>query len=204
MSHYFDASPASERREQHTVTIQGRDYAVTTAGGVFSTARLDPGTAVLLGHVPPPPAEGVLADVGCGWGPITLALASASPSARVVAADVNELARELTAANCRAAGLSNVETLGQEAPTLLRERGVQLAGLWSNPPIRIGKAALHALLLDWLPLLAPEAMAHLVVGKNLGADSLQRWLTEQGFATERIASSKGFRVLEVCARKPAR
>lgn len=200
MSHYFDAAPVSERREQRTVSIRGRDFAVTTAGGVFSTARLDPGTAVLLDHVPPPPSTGVLADVGCGWGPITLALASAAPGASVVAADVNALARELTAANCAAAGLGNVETLGQDAPAVLRGRGVQLAGLWSNPPIRIGKAALHELLLDWLVLLAPDAKAHLVVGKNLGADSLQRWLTEQGFATERIASSKGFRVLEVAAR----
>ncbi|MDO4791259.1 MAG: methyltransferase [Buchananella hordeovulneris] len=200
MSHYFDATPTSELREQKIVTIQGRDFAVTTAGGVFSTARLDPGTAVLLSHVPPPPRSGVLADVGCGWGPITLALAAASPQASVVAADVNSVARSLTTDNCAAAGLTNVEVLGQDAPAVLAERGVKLAGLWSNPPIRIGKPALHELLLAWLPLLDTAAKAHLVVGKNLGADSLQRWLIEQGFPTERIASAKGFRILEVSAR----
>jgi 16S rRNA G1207 methylase RsmC len=69
--------------------------------------------------------------------------------------------------------------------------------IWSNPPIRVGKAALHDLLLAWLPRLAPGGRAVLVVGKNLGADSLQRWLGEQGYPTERLASAKGFRVLQV-------
>ena len=68
--------------------------------------------------------------------------------------------------------------------------------IWSNPPIRIGKEALHELLLTWLPRLAPGGRAVMVVGKNLGADSLQRWLGEQGYPTERLASAKGFRVLE--------
>jgi 16S rRNA G1207 methylase RsmC len=68
--------------------------------------------------------------------------------------------------------------------------------IWSNPPIRIGKPALHELLLRWLPRLSPDGRAVLVVGKNLGADSLQRWLGDQGYPTARLASAKGFRVLE--------
>ena len=63
--------------------------------------------------------------------------------------------------------------------------------IWSNPPIRIGKDALHDLLLTWLPRLAPDGRAVLVVGKNLGADSLQRWLGEQGWPTERLAEREG-------------
>jgi 16S rRNA G1207 methylase RsmC len=66
----------------------------------------------------------------------------------------------------------------------------------SNPPIRIGKEALHDLLLTWLPRLVPDGRARLVVGKNLGADSLAAWLTSQGFPTAKVASAKGFRVLE--------
>ncbi|MEO5664616.1 MAG: MFS transporter, partial [Nocardioides sp.] len=64
------------------------------------------------------------------------------------------------------------------------------------PPIRIGKAALHELLLQWLPRLRPDGRAVMVVGKFLGADSLQRWLGDQGWPTTRLASVKGFRVLE--------
>ena len=69
--------------------------------------------------------------------------------------------------------------------------------IWSNPPIRIGKAALHDLLRSWLPRLRPGGAARLVVARNLGADSLQRWLIDQGYACERAASAKGFRVLVV-------
>ena len=47
----------------------------------------------------------------------------------------------------------------------------------------MGKQALHDLLLTWLPRLVPGGRAVLVVGKNLGADSLQRWLEEQGHPT---------------------
>src|SRR5918995_1376836 len=66
-----------------------------------------------------------------------------------------------------------------------------------TPPIRIGKAALHELLLTWLVRLTSDGVARLVVAKNLGADTLQSWLTEQGYAVSRAATSKGFRVLVV-------
>jgi 16S rRNA (guanine1207-N2)-methyltransferase len=74
---------------------------------------------------------------------------------------------------------------------------LRFAAIWSNPPIRIGKAALHDLLLAWLPRLSPGGLAHLVVQKHLGSDSLQRWLTGQGFPAERIASRSAYRVLRV-------
>ena len=197
--HYFTASPAAESAERgHRFTIRGHEVEVTTASGVFSADRLDKGTQVLLDHVPDPPATGRFLDLGCGWGPIALALALASPDAEVLAADVNERAIDLTARNASAAGLTGVRAaeagaLGDE----LRASCKRLDLIWSNPPVRIGKKALHALLEDWLPLLADDGEAWLVVGKNLGADSLATWLGSQGWAVERAASAKGFRVLRV-------
>ena len=197
--HYFTASPAAESAERgHRFTIRGHEVEVTTASGVFSADRLDKGTQVLLDHVPDPPATGRFLDLGCGWGPIALALALASPDAEVLAADVNERAVDLTARNASSAGLTGVRAaeagaLGAE----LRASSKRLDLIWSNPPVRIGKEALHALLTDWLPLLADDGEAWLVVGKNLGADSLAAWLGSQGWAVERAASAKGFRVLRV-------
>lgn len=197
--HYFTASPATPAQEQTlTLDIRGREHRVTTSSGVFSASRLDKGTQVLLDHVPTPSSEGTFLDLGCGWGPIALALADAAPEAQVLAVDVNERSLELTARNAAAAGHNHVRALeAQAALTELREQGPALDLIWSNPPVRIGKEALHELLLAWLPLLAPTGEAWLVVGKNLGADSLARWLTEQGYGVERAASSKGFRVLRV-------
>lgn len=195
--HYFSARPATPAEQRPLdVILRGRPVRVTSASGVFSGDRLDPGTRVLLDAVADPPSTGTLVDLGCGWGPVSIALAQASPQARVVAVDVNERARELTAANAAALGLDGVRVVAPEDAAPLVAGGID--ELWSNPPIRIGKVALHELLRLWLGRLALGGRAQLVVSKNLGADSLHRWIeTELGMPTERIASSKGFRVLTV-------
>lgn len=196
--HYFDTNPTGpHRRRMITVTLRGREREVATEGGVFSAGRLDLGTQVLLRSVGDPPPSGTLMDLGCGWGPIALAMATASPAARVLAADINPRALALTAANAEQAGLDNVQTWTPHG-LLAAEADLGIDELWSNPPIRVGKRALHELLATWLPRLRPSGQAHLVVQRNLGADSLHRWIeTELGLPTVRAASAKGFRVLTV-------
>lgn len=197
--HYFTSSPTAAARERtRSFLIRGREHAVTTASGVFCPDRLDRGTRVLLDHVPDPPATGVFLDLGCGWGPIALAMADASPRARVLATDVNERALDLTARNAAAAGHTGVRVLGASALRARLERdGTRLDLIWSNPPARIGKVALRTLLGSWLQLLAPDGEAWFVAAKNLGADSLTAWLAAEGYEAARAASSKGFRVLRV-------
>lgn len=196
-SHYFDAEPQAAAKERRlTVTLAGEKHEVVTSTGVFSGDRLDLGTSVLLREAPDPPAHGTLLDLGCGWGPIALTLGLLSPEADVLAVDINRRSLDLTARNAASLGLDRVRALTPEevAPEATFET------IWSNPPIRIGKQALHELLMAWLPRLAPGGAAYLVVGKNLGSDSLQTWLTGAlgpGFAVSRLASAKGFRVLEV-------
>jgi len=193
--HYFTAQPASaDERRVLRVHLAGRDLEVETAGGIFSPDHVDLGTRVLLDHASTPPASGDLLDLGCGWGPLALTLALESPAARVWAVDVNERALDLVRRNADRVGAGNVRAVRpDEVPD-----DVTFAAIWSNPPIRVGKAALHELLLRWLPRLADGGEAQLVVGKNLGADSLQRWIAEALPVTvERTASAKGFRVLRV-------
>ncbi|WP_432497066.1 class I SAM-dependent methyltransferase [Kineococcus auxinigenes] len=198
--HYFTARPATpdERRELE-VELAGRAVTVQTARGVFSAERVDPGTSVLLPLVPDEPgAGGDVLDLGCGWGPVALTLALRQPRRRVWAVDVNERALDLVRRNAERLGVPVRACLPDEVPA-----DVVFERVWSNPPIRVGKEALHELLLRWLPRLAPGGQAHLVVQKNLGADSLHRWLDERlpevlpGAATTRTATSKGFRVLTV-------
>ena len=174
--HYFTASPAGPAEErEHSFVIRGTRHTVTTASGVFSADRLDKGTQVLLDRVPDPPESGLLLDLGCGWGPIALALADAAPGATVLAADVNERAVDLAARNAAAAGHANIHAA--EATALaaeLKGSGAYVDLIWSNPPVRIGKAALHDMLLTWLGLLSDDGEAWLVVSRNLGADSLMK------------------------------
>ncbi len=196
MSHYFMTPDGPEKRREIAATIWGHDLSLTTANGVFSGSRLDPATKILLDEVQPPTTASRLLDLGCGYGPIATALALTCPEAVVDAVDVNERALALTA--------HNAATLGVDARVnaLLPDQvdpATRYDEIWSNPPIRIGKPALHELLLTWLPRLTPQGRAVMVVGKNLGADSLQRWLEEQGHPCDRITSHKGFRILEVHA-----
>ncbi|RFU37754.1 methyltransferase domain-containing protein [Actinomadura logoneensis] len=195
--HYFASKPGTPSRPRSVdLVLPDLHLRLRTDSGMFSPDRLDPGTRILLETVPPPPGHGTLLDVGCGYGPIALTMARRAPGADVVGVDVNERALELARENAAAAGVDNARFLlpGDVEP------GLRFTALWSNPPIRIGKAALHDLLLTWLPRLTPDGAAHLVVQKHLGSDSLQRWLEQQGFPTSRIASRSAYRVLHVAAR----
>ena len=197
-SHYFSADATGpERRQAITPTVWGREVRLLTANGVFASDWLDRGTAVLFRESPIPTGQPRILDLGCGYGPIALAIAQACPGALVDAVDVNERALELCRDNARALGVADrVQVLRPEEA----DPNTRYDEIWSNPPIRIGKEPLHALLLHWLDRLRPDGMARLVVGKNLGADPLQRWLGEQSYAVQRVASAKGFRVLVV--RRP--
>jgi len=196
--HYFSDTPAGpERRRTLTVDLFGRTVTVQTANGVFAGEGLDKGTAVLLREVPPPTGSPRILDLGCGWGAIALGIALACPGAVVDAVDVNDRALAL----CR----ENADELGVgDRVRVLRPEQVAddttYDEIWSNPPIRIGKSALHDLLGRWLARLSRDGVAHLVVGKNLGADTLAGWLNSEGYPCRRTGSSKGFRVLQVRPR----
>lgn len=199
--HYFTALPASaQERRSITVPLAGRSRPVQVAKGIFSPDRIDQGTSVLLQHAPAPPAAGTFLDLGCGWGPIALTLALRAPAATIWAVDVNERALDLLRLNA-----ASLEADGVRAVTpdqVPAETTFDL--IWSNPPIRVGKTVLHDLLRTWLPRLAAGGSAYLVVQRNLGSDSLQRWLADElagigpgKLAVSRYTSVKGFRILAV-------
>lgn len=204
--HYFSAEPASaDERRSLTVELAGEAREVDVASGIFSPGRLDPGTSVLLREIALPDRPGTFLDLGCGWGPIALSLGLAQPAAEVWALDVNERALDLMRGNAARLGTDRIHAVrADEVPAEVR-----FDEIWSNPPIRVGKHVLHGLLRTWLPRLTPAGTAYLVVQKNLGADSLQKWIghelgaeVEGGLVADRVATSKGFRVLRV-RRRPA-
>lgn len=197
---YFSANPNSlDLRRTLQVDLRCHKVSVQVSNGVFSSSKLDLGTAVLLKHAPQPPENGRFFDIGCGWGAISLALGFESPNAQIYAVDVNERALELTNINAKNAGLNNIHTYLVE-DALKEDSSKNIDLIWSNPPIRVGKDVLHNILLTWLPRLKVGGAAYLVVQKNLGSDSLIPWLSKnlgEDFSVEKYASSKGYRIIEV-------
>jgi 16S rRNA G1207 methylase RsmC len=192
--HYFDPLPAVPSKPR-TVFLHAGDVNLELQAdrGVFGSRGVDLGTLQLLKEGPKPPTQGDILDLGAGYGPIAIALARQAPEAKIWAVDVNERALELTRANAGAARTPNVTaSLPDEVP-----QEVRFAAIYSNPPVRVGKAPLHELLLRWLPRLDEGASAYLVVQRNLGSDSLAAWLNKQGYDVKRLKSKKGYRILEV-------
>jgi 16S rRNA (guanine1207-N2)-methyltransferase len=190
--HYFEAHPqAAHRPGLVRVVLPDVYLELETDSGVFSPGRLDPGTRLLLEEAPAPPPESNLLDIGCGYGPISCVLAKRSPGATVWGVDVNERALALCARNAAQAGLANVRCVTPSSP----EIPLRFAAIWSNPPVRIGKGPLRDLLRTWLGRLAPGGQACLVMGRNLGADSLHSWLASAGWPVTRIAARSGYRLL---------
>lgn len=192
--HYFSSAPPSQSRpREFRLVLPDRTLDLVTDSGVFSPDRVDPGTKLLLSELPAL-AHGPVVDLGCGYGPIACTVALRHPELEVVAVDVNERARELCRLNADRLG-AKVRVLDPaEVPA-----STTVGTIVSNPPIRIGKRALHSLLLDWMARLGPDGSTYLVVNKNLGADSLTRWLEGRGHDVERLRSRQGYRILRVSA-----
>jgi 16S rRNA (guanine1207-N2)-methyltransferase len=198
-SHYFDPAPVVASKPR-TVHLHVGELALELQAdrGVFGSRGIDLGTRVLLNEAPAPPREGNILDLGSGYGPIAIALARQAPGARVWAVDVNERAIELTKTNAVSAAVANVTACSpEEVPD-----DVLFVAIYSNPPVRVGKAALHELLVRWLGRLGLGGRAYLVVQRNLGADSLGKWLIEQGYEVQRLKSKKGYRILQVGRTTP--
>lgn len=195
--HYFAARPeASSRPSSVRLVLPDVTLVLSVDRGVFSPGRVDPGTKLLLLELPPPSRwpPGPVVDLGAGYGPIACTVAARDPGREVWAVEVNERARDLCRANAAAAGVGDrVSVVGaDEVPDDLRPGLVM-----SNPPIRIGKRALQELVGGWVDRLAPGGEAWLVVQKNLGADSLARWLIDRGHSVDRVRSRQGYRILRV-------
>ena len=197
--YFSDQVPAADS-DLRTITIEarGHEFSMRVSAKIFSASRLDLGTRQLLSEAPELPESGRFLDIGCGWGPIALTMAKDSPEAEVWAVDVNSRAVDLTARNASLNGCPNVRAmLEEDALATVEAEDARFDVIWSNPPVRIGKEAMHEMLASWLGRLTPSGVAYLVVQRNLGADSLITWLNGQGFETSKFASKKGYRIIEV-------
>ncbi|MEK9577838.1 MAG: methyltransferase [Aquiluna sp.] len=194
--HYFSADPSAPAKlTELEIEVGGEVLQLSASSGTFSSERLDPGTRVLLGLQELFPTDGIVLDLGCGWGPIGLSIAKLQPATQVIGVDVNQRSVELANSNAKRNGLENFTAfLDRDL-----DPNLDIDHIWSNPPIRIGKENLHDLLRTYMSRLNPTGDAYLVVQKQLGAESLQRWIAQQWPEREvtKVENSKGFRVIRI-------
>ncbi|EPD30588.1 class I SAM-dependent methyltransferase [Gleimia europaea] len=197
--HYFSNSPVATADELRPLAmdVRGVHLDMVVSDAVFSSHKLDLGTKALLLEAPEPPETGTFLDLGCGWGPISITLGKLSPQANIWAVDINQRALDLTRKNAKRNHVKLFVEFADKALERATNEGVKFDLIWSNPPIRIGKLALQEMLTNWLSLLSDTGEAWLVVARNLGADSLIKWLGEQGWQAEKAHSKKGYRIIRV-------
>lgn len=192
--HYFTAQPGSSGRQAVLhVRLRGRAWTFRTAGGVFSRARLDAGTRLLIEAMGVEGDDRVL-DLGCGYGPIGLVAAALAGRGRVVLADVNRRAAALAAANAAANGLTNVSVVAGDGAAALRDGSVDV--VVTNPPIRAGRRTVLAFMDGAGRVLRPGGRLYFVARTAQGAQTLARLAADRFSVVRQIRSEGGYRVYE--------
>ena len=196
--HYYSENPGVEH-DLRQVIFEVLDLRLncTTDAGVFSRDGLDMGTRVLLEALPQ--LHGRILDLGCGWGPVGVALGKKYSDAQLVLTDVNSRAVELAARNLAANGVTNAAVV--QGDGFAAVEGV-FDAIALNPPIRTGKAVIYAMFAEAAAHLKPDGALYIVIRKQQGAESAQKYLASIYGDVERIAREKGYWVLR-CAHPEA-
>lgn len=195
MNHYYTSKPTSEsNRETWHTMIEDKEFSFTTDSGVFSKNKIDLGSEVLMttaARVQFP--KGDLLDVGCGYGPIGIYLASTFLDREIEMVDVNERALDLAKINAEANDVSNVEIY--QSDLFKQVENKHFAGIFSNPPIRAGKKVVHAILETAYDYLIEDGLLLIVIQKKQGAPSAKKKMQEVFGNVERINLEKGYWIL---------
>lgn len=195
-NYYYTKNPDVEHNEQNfNFTLLGNELNFTTDNGVFSKRRVDFGSCVLLAALDQLAFQPhKLLDVGCGYGPLGLAVAKKFPQAQVDMVDVNELALSLATKNAAANQIKNVNIWSSDQYQTVTAKDYD--AIITNPPIRAGKEVVHGIL--------SQAKDHLVVGgtltavlqKKQGAPSAKKKLEEVFGNCQVLKKDKGYFILQ--------
>ncbi len=189
---YYTANPTSESKPVPCAfPYRGHGLNFMTDAGVFSKGELDVGSRLLLDALPE--LSGDVLDLGCGWGAIGVAIAKAYPDCRVVMADVNHRALDLSRQNLERNKVS-AECLESDGMAALMDR--RFDAVITNPPIRAGKQVIYKMFSDAAKTLKDGGALYLVIRKQQGAESCVKYLKTLYASVEKLDKSGGFWVLK--------
>lgn len=211
MGHYFEYQEnLASKEHRFEASIGGKTIKFITDLGVFSRAHLDVASELLLksliekqqfnqwsGAALSSEKRRVL-DLGCGYGPLALFCKSFFPFVEMFGVEVNERAYHLAKKNAQLNHL-DVRFFLEDARTYLEKEKFDI--IVTNPPIRVGKEILYALLEKAYHALLPDGAMFLVVGKKQGADSMANFLKSLGGELFLLDKGKGFKVFVLKKKK---
>jgi 16S rRNA (guanine1207-N2)-methyltransferase len=192
--HYYSSNPTT-RHDVHTLseTLRGRSYTFRTDAGVFSKKGIDYGSKVLIEALELPVDARVL-DVGCGYGPIGISAAAASPLGQTTMVDINERAVELARYNAEFNKVRNVKVLQSDLLAAVMDESYD--AVLTNPPIRAGKQVVHQIFEQAHEVLKPGGELWIVIQKKQGAPSAFAKLESLYQEVIEVTKDKGYRIIK--------
>jgi 16S rRNA (guanine1207-N2)-methyltransferase len=192
--HYYSRKPNADSNPKYwDFTLNNSRFRFKTDNGVFSKNEVDFGSRLLIETFTLPEVDGPLLDVGCGYGPVGLALAKQNPNFTVHMVDINERALELSRDNAKANGVENV--LIYESDKLEGVKETNFSAILTNPPIRAGKKTVHDIFAQSKDKLASGGELWIVIQKKQGAPSAVDKLNQLFGEVEVVDKEKGYFII---------
>ena len=155
--------------------LGGCELILHSTWGLFSPREIDEGTRLLLKHIEVRPTDDCL-DLGCGYGPIGLALAVLAPQGETLLVDKDFVAVDYSKRNAERNGITNVRAQLSNGFDQI-DPALRFDLIASNIPAKVGKEMLSLYLHDALERLRPGGRLYLVTINGL-RQYMKRNLTE--------------------------
>lgn len=192
--HYYSKNPQSKKIPiELTCNLKGNEFKLLASAGVFSKSGIDFGTRTLIEAFRIPEASGGILDLGCGYGPIGLAMAKVYSDLTITMADVNGRAVELAKENASRNAVTNVDIY--ESDGFKQIPAGKYAAILTNPPIRAGKKVIYHWFQESASYLAEDGELWIVVQKKQGAPSMKAFLSEIYRKVETVTHEKGYHII---------
>ena len=147
------------------VNLLDNEFTLHTRWGVFSPRSIDEGTLLLMKHIEVG-VNDICLDLGCGYGPIGLALAKHCTKGEVHMVDKDFVAIELANNNAKLNNLSNAKAYFSDAFMQVPNE-VKFDQVISNLPAKVGREQLSIILYDAFDALKPGGKITVVTIKGL-------------------------------------
>lgn len=171
--------------------LRGHSLQFTTTWGLFSPREIDSGTDLLLKYCDIKSDEHIL-DLGCGYGPLGIALAKDAPNGSVTMLDKDFVAVDYARRNLIANRIPQGQVLLSNGLAQL-PKDQRFSTVVSNIPAKVGKELMSIFLYDIDQHLLPDGQLVVVTINGL-RDYMKRTFNEQFGNYEKVKQGRDYTI----------